>query len=150
MSTLGERFADAIISHDAEALSALIADEVDFRGLTPKRSWEATDPPGVVDAVLGNWFEETDLIRSGTRAEAEPVSDTSHVSYRLEIDNEDGRTCGRAAGVLPRGGRPDRLDAGAVLGVPSAGVTDQRSPQSTDVLPSASVIVRQLSAMSSA
>ena len=90
MSTLGERFADAIIGHDAEALSALIADEVDFRGLTPKRSWEATDPPGVVDAVLGNWFEETDLIRSGMRAEAEPVSDTSHVSYRLEIDNEDG------------------------------------------------------------
>jgi hypothetical protein len=90
MSTLGERFADAIIGRDATALSGLIAGQVDFKGLTPRRSWEATDPDGVVDVVLGNWFEETDLIRSGTRAEADAVSDTSHVTYRLEIDNEDG------------------------------------------------------------
>ena len=90
MSTLGERFADAIASHDTDALSGLMADDVDFRGMTPGRMWEATDPGSVVETVLGNWFEETDLIRSATRTEADPVSDTRHVSYRLEIDNEDG------------------------------------------------------------
>jgi hypothetical protein len=90
MSTLGERFADAIASHDADALSALMAADVDFRGMTPGRVWDATDPEGVVDVVLGNWFEETDLIGSAARAEAAAVSDTRHVSYRFEIENDDG------------------------------------------------------------
>jgi len=90
MTTIGERFADAIAVHDASALADLFADDVDFRALTPRRLWEATKPTEVVDVVLGNWFEETDRIGSVTRAEAEPVSDTSHVSYRFDIDNEDG------------------------------------------------------------
>ena len=90
MTTLGERFADAIAAHDRDALSALIADEVDFRGLTPRKVWDATDPAGVIDAVLGHWFEDTDRISSADRAESDPVSDTRHVSYRFRIDNEDG------------------------------------------------------------
>jgi hypothetical protein len=90
MSTFGERFADAIAAHDTDALCGLFADEVDFQGLTPRRAWAATDPAGVVDVVLGHWFEDTDHIVSATRAEAEPVSDTSHVGYRFEIDNADG------------------------------------------------------------
>jgi len=90
MSTIGERFADAIVVHDADALAELFADEVDFRGMTPRQSWEATKPAEVVDVVLGHWFEETDLIGSVARAEAAPVSDTSHVSYRFDIENEDG------------------------------------------------------------
>ena len=90
MTTIGERFADAIAVHDAAALAGLFADEVDFRGVTPRKFWEATRPTEVVEVVLGNWFEETDLIGSVARAEAEPVSDTNHVSYRFDIDNEDG------------------------------------------------------------
>ena len=90
MTTIGERFADAIAVHDASAMADLFADDVDFRGLTPRRLWEATKPIEVVDVVLGHWFEEIDRIGSVTRAETEPVSDTSHVSYRFDIDNEDG------------------------------------------------------------
>src|SRR3954451_24029837 len=90
MSTLGERFADAIARHDAAGLTALLADDIDFGGLTPGRSWEATDPAGVVEVVLGTWFEETDRIGAATHAEAAAVSDIRHVSYRFEIDNEDG------------------------------------------------------------
>ncbi len=90
MSTPGERFAEAIAAHDATALSVLVADKVEFRGMTPGRSWEADDPTVVVDIVLGNWFSETNQIRSVVRVEGDPVSDTRQVSYRFEIDNEDG------------------------------------------------------------
>lgn len=90
MTTLGERFADAIAQRDPDAMSALIADEIDFRGMTPGTVWEATDAAGVIDAVLGNWFEEKDLISSAVRAESDSVSDTRHVSYRFQIDNEEG------------------------------------------------------------
>jgi hypothetical protein len=90
MSTPGEQFADAIASHDAAALAALLADEVDFRGMTPGTFWEATTPEEVVDAVLGHWFEQTDRIVAATRAEQAPVGDTRHVSYRFDIDNDDG------------------------------------------------------------
>ena len=90
MGTLGERFADAIGDRDLEALTALFAPSVDFRGMTPGKFWEAEDPDGVLDIVLENWFEEKDEISSVQRAEAEPVLDTRHVSYRFEIDNPDG------------------------------------------------------------
>ena len=90
MSTPGERFAEAIAVHDPAAMAGLFADDVDFKGMTPSQFWEATDPNGVVEAVLGDWFTETDLIRHHRHSEAEPVGDTRHVSYRFEIDNEDG------------------------------------------------------------
>jgi hypothetical protein len=90
MSTPGERFAEAIATRDAASMAGLMAADVDFRGITPNQFWEAKDPTNVVDVVLGNWFEETDHIRSVVRAEAPEVSDTRHVSYRFDIDNEDG------------------------------------------------------------
>lgn len=90
MSTPGERFAEAIAARDAAALASLMTDDVDFRGLTPGRSWEATDPDAVLEVVLGNWFEEKDHILSMVRTEGHQVGDTRQVSYRFEIDNPDG------------------------------------------------------------
>ena len=90
MSTPGERFAEAIAAHDATAMADLMSDEVDFRGMTPGTFWEAASPAEVVEIVLGNWFAETDHIISASRSEADPVSDTRHVGYRFDIDNEDG------------------------------------------------------------
>ncbi len=90
MTTPGERWAEAIAAHDETAISELLADEVDFRGMTPNTFWEAGTPQEVLDAVLGDWFTTTDHIVSATHAEAAPVSDTHHVTYRFEIDNEDG------------------------------------------------------------
>ena len=90
MTTPGERFADAIAAHDVAAMSELLADEVEFRGMTPSTFWEASSPAEVVEVVLGDWFTETDHIVAASRAEADPVSDTRHVGYRFDIDNEDG------------------------------------------------------------
>ncbi len=45
MATAGERFAQALAAKDAGALSALLADRIDFQALTPGRHWQA-DTPG--------------------------------------------------------------------------------------------------------
>ena len=89
-ASLGLRLARALADKDEAALRGVLADDVDFRGLTPGRSWEATSPDEVVDIAFGHWFEETDRIVADDIVEGDPVSDTSRVSYRFDIDNEDG------------------------------------------------------------
>jgi hypothetical protein len=43
MTDLGPRFVAALAAKDTDGLVALFASEVDFRGMTPGRFWEA-DP----------------------------------------------------------------------------------------------------------
>ena len=88
---LGSRFAEAIAAKDADAITALLAPDVDFRALTPRKFWEASTPADVVDVLFANWFESDDHIDAlvdvtvGT-----PVEDTQHVGYRFAITNPDG------------------------------------------------------------
>lgn len=89
--TLGARLAHAIAAKDEAALRAVLADDVDFRGLTPGRTWEGTGPDTVVETVFGSWFEPADEIeRVVDVAEREDVADTSHVSYRFDLVNPSG------------------------------------------------------------
>lgn len=90
MSTPGLEFARAVADRSSAALVATLADDVDFAGLTPGRRWVATTPEEVVEAVLGSWFTESDRIHAAIWEEGEPVVDTRHVTYRLEIVNDDG------------------------------------------------------------
>jgi hypothetical protein len=89
--TVADRFVDAIAHHDASALSALLAPDIDFRGLTPRRPWEAHTPAEVAEVVLGNWFAAGDHIEAVTQVEhGDPVSDTQRIGYRFAIRNADG------------------------------------------------------------
>ena len=88
--TLGARFARAIAAKDEVALRALLADDVDFRGLTPGRTWEGTGPDDVVETVFGSWFEESDRIEHAEVADGADVADTAHVAYRFDLVNDDG------------------------------------------------------------
>jgi hypothetical protein len=89
--TLGARLAHAIAAKDESALRALLADDVDFRGLTPGRTWEGTGPDEVVRTVLGSWFEPHDEIeRVVDVSERDDVADTSHVSYRFDLRTSGG------------------------------------------------------------
>ena len=89
--TLGTRLAHAIAAKDEAALRGLLADDVDFKGLTPGRVWEGTGPDDVVEAVFGSWFGPSDTIeRVVDVAERDPVADTAHVSYRLDLSNAKG------------------------------------------------------------
>lgn len=89
--SFGGRFVAALAAKDAAALLALFADEVDFRGLTPGRSWEAqTGAAAVDDVILGKWFEPSDTIERVETVETGMVGDRHSLGYRLHLANADG------------------------------------------------------------
>ena len=90
MTTLGVRFATALATKDEAAVRAVIADDLDFKALTPRKFWEGGSPDELVD-VLGTWFGPDDHIDElESVAEGDPVADTSRVTYRLRITTPDG------------------------------------------------------------
>jgi len=87
----GKRFVAAVAARDVRALRGVLAPDVDFKGLTPSRAWEASDPDGVVAAVLGNWFDDSGRIDAVEHLEqGEPVADTQRIGYRFTVTNDDG------------------------------------------------------------
>lgn len=88
--TLGTRFARALADKDASALRDVLADDVDFKALTPGRAWEASTPDEVVEIAFDHWFDESDVIVGDGASEADAVADTAHVSYRFDVDNPAG------------------------------------------------------------
>lgn len=91
MHSLGRRFAHALADKDVPELSTLLADEVDFRGLTPGRTWEAENRAGVLEILLGSWFEPHDEIEALLELfENDAVEDTAHVSYRFALQTPNG------------------------------------------------------------
>lgn len=90
-ATLGAEFAHALQRKDAERLAELFAPDVDFRALTPKRAWEASDPDGVIAIVLGHWFEDGDEIRTLDALDGDAFADRQRVGYRFTVENAEGR-----------------------------------------------------------
>lgn len=89
--TAGSRFVAAIAARDVDGLRAVLAPDVDFKGLTPSRAWEASDPDAVVDAVFGHWFGDSDHIDAVDQLdEGEPVADTQRIGYRFAVTNGGG------------------------------------------------------------
>ena len=91
MSTLGPAFANALAQKDFAALAALLHPEVDFRGLTPGRFWEATNPDDVIQGILRQWFEDSDHIEQLLNLETDSFADRHRVGYRFRVHNPDGR-----------------------------------------------------------
>jgi hypothetical protein len=88
---IGERFAQALAKKDQQGLLDVLDPEVDFRGLTPGRFWEATSATAVVDdIILGAWFEADDHIDSLEDVQLGSVADRDGVSYLLRVSNPDG------------------------------------------------------------
>ena len=87
---LGRAFVSALSAKDLEGLASLFAPRIDFRGLTPGEEWRATTPDGVVEIVLGSWFEPTDHIREVVGVEARPFAHRYQLRYRLHVENDDG------------------------------------------------------------
>lgn len=90
MTDLGPRFVAALAAKDTDGLVALFASEVDFRGMTPGRFWEADSPQRVVNEVLYEWFEPEDVIERIDYVEAGHVADRERVDYRFLVRNADG------------------------------------------------------------
>ncbi len=90
-SPLGRAFVEALGAKDFERLTALLDPRIDFRALTPRRAWEATDSNAVVDSVLRQWFEDSDEIEQVIAIETDSFADRQRVGYRLRVRNPDGR-----------------------------------------------------------
>jgi hypothetical protein len=85
---LGTRFVRALAAKDRVALVALLDPQIEFRGLTPSRSWEASTPEEVCEIVFGSWFEPGDHIRETLEAGTEPIVDRERLHYRLRVESE--------------------------------------------------------------
>ena len=90
-ASLGAEFAQALAVKDRSRILELMHPEIDFRGLTPSRSWEAHNPDSVVSMLIGQWFEDTDDIRALEQLETDAFADRERVGYRFSLDNPDGR-----------------------------------------------------------
>ena len=88
--TLGSQYARALAVKDYDRIVALPHPEIDFRGMTPRRSWEASDPETVVSAVLRQWFEDSDEIQGLERLESDTFADRERVGYRFSLRNPEG------------------------------------------------------------
>jgi len=84
------RFVETVSRRDADSLRALLADDIDFRGLTPSRSWEAGDSAEVVDIVLTHWFEPGDEFDEPPLVDSDAFADCHRVGYRFRGHNAEG------------------------------------------------------------
>jgi ketosteroid isomerase-like protein len=89
-ATLGRAFVDALGRKDFDEIFALLQPDIDFRGLTPGRVWEASNARAVVDDVVRQWFEESDELEELVSTESDSFADRQRVSYRFIGRNEDG------------------------------------------------------------
>ena len=86
--TAGEQFVRAFTARDRTGLSGLLADSIDFRGLTPGRYWEGTTSREVVDEILlGHWIDDTDRVTEVISIATGRVADREHVAYRFRLEN---------------------------------------------------------------
>jgi hypothetical protein len=90
MATLGSEFAHALAAKDSSRLLELMDPEIDFRGLTPSRSWEASGPDAVLSVLLDDWFEPKDEIQGVEQLDGDVVVDRERVGYRFSVRNPDG------------------------------------------------------------
>jgi hypothetical protein len=105
-TTLGADFARAFAGKDADRMRELLHPEVDFKGLTPSRSWEANDADAVVDILFGSWLEDSDHVEALEAVEDDAVADRERVGYRCSVTNPDGRFVFEQQAYLePRDGR---------------------------------------------
>jgi len=68
----------------------LLHPDIDFRGLTPSRNWEASGRDAVIALFLENWFEESDQIEGLVHLESDSVADRQRVGYRFRVTCPDG------------------------------------------------------------
>jgi len=105
-TTLGADFARALAAKDFDSIRDLLHPEVDFRGLTPRRFWEAGDPDTAIAGILRQWFEDSDEIEALEHLEHDAFADCERVGYRFSVRNPDGRfLVEHQAYIAPREGR---------------------------------------------
>ena len=88
-TALAAAFGKAVAAKDQTVLLELLHPDVDFRGMTPGRVWEAEGPADIL-AALGVWFDDDDVIEGVDSLETDAFADVQRVGYRLRVRNADG------------------------------------------------------------
>jgi hypothetical protein len=88
-TSLAGAFGRAVADKDSDRVRELLHPEVDFRGMTPRKVWEAEGPEDIITA-LQTWFGESDIIEDVEVLETDAFADRERVGYRLRIRNGDG------------------------------------------------------------
>lgn len=89
-TTRGAAFVQALAHKDQARIRDLMHPEIDFRGLTPGRAWEAKDREAVVVILFEQWFERSDEIKTLQKLETDAFADRERVGYRFDVSNPDG------------------------------------------------------------
>jgi len=89
-TTLGAQFAHALAAKEFDQILNLMHPDIDFRALTPNRSWKAGEPAAVISGVLREWFEDKDEIQALVQLESDAFADRERVGYRFSVRNPDG------------------------------------------------------------
>jgi hypothetical protein len=89
-ATLGTDFAHALAAKDFGRIVDLMHPEIDFGGMTPKRTWAASDGDTVISDILRQWFEDSDEIEALERLESDAFADRERIGYRFRVRNPDG------------------------------------------------------------
>jgi hypothetical protein len=85
----GQAFATALAARDFDKLQSLLGPEVEFRALTPRRSWEANDDAETV-ALFQRWFDPQTVIEEIDDISSHGVADRTHLAYRFLGHDDDG------------------------------------------------------------
>jgi SnoaL-like domain len=92
-ATIGERpgpaFAQALAARDFDKLRTLLDPEVEFRGLTPRRTWEANGDAETL-ALFQRWFDLPTVVEQIDDVSSHAVGDRMHVAYRFLGRDDDG------------------------------------------------------------
>jgi hypothetical protein len=88
-TSLGAAFAEAVTAKDPARIAELLHPEVDFKGLTPNRLWEASDP-ATVEGILKRWIEADEHVEELISVETDTVADRERVGYRYRLRTPDG------------------------------------------------------------
>jgi len=76
-------FVDAVVARDFGRARDQLHTEVDFRGMTPNRVWEAGDPAGVEQALL-TWMDNPEReVERIDATDTTEVADTFRAGWRV-------------------------------------------------------------------
>jgi hypothetical protein len=84
----GPAFAHALAAREFDKLQLLLDPEVEFRALTPRRSWEADGDSPTVE-LFRKWFDEATVIERVEQVDLDSVGDRQHLVYRFSGHDDD-------------------------------------------------------------
>jgi ketosteroid isomerase-like protein len=89
-TAMATAFGQAVAAGDRGALRALLAPDVEFRGLTPSRSWELGSAEEAIETMVGLWFGGERHIDAVEELVTEEIGAVVRVGYRFRASTPDG------------------------------------------------------------